>query len=176
MGFPLSIPPALDSVCRRGESVLLALSGGVDSGLALALLTHLGCEVTAVTFKNFCYSDMDDSSGKACCSLDAIEEARRLAFAFGARHWVADVSETFQQRVIDPFVTSYRSGATPNPCLVCNSRVRFPELVRLADQQGCSLVATGHYARIRGPDERAGETRWRLLPQWIGILLRKHWN
>ncbi len=148
MGFPLPIPQALRDVAKPGDRILIALSGGVDSGVALALLSHLGCELSAVTFKNFCYSDTTDESGASCCSLSAIDDARELAFRFGAQHWVADVSDRFQQDVIDPFVASYSAGSTPNPCLECNSAVRFPELIRLADRQGCSHVATGHYARV----------------------------
>jgi len=147
MDFPLTIPTTLRDSCGPGERVLLGLSGGVDSGVALALLTHLGCEVITVTFKNFCYSDNDNITEKSCCSLDAIEDAQALAFRFGAQHWVADVVDLFQQEVIDPFVKQYSCGLTPNPCLDCNSRVRFPEMIRLADQRDCTLVATGHYAR-----------------------------
>jgi len=148
MGFPLSIPPTLERRLRPGTRVLLALSGGVDSATALALLTELGCRVECVTFKNFCYAETDDSSGRACCSLEAIEDAKRLAQRHGAVHWVADVSARFGAEVIEPFVAAYAVGLTPNPCQTCNALVRFPELVRLADRQGCDLVATGHYARI----------------------------
>jgi len=147
MNFPLPIPEALRRAVPPGASVLLALSGGVDSALSLAVLRALGCEVLAVTFKNFCYGDREDIGGKACCSLEAIADARDLARRFGSRHWVHDVSARFQQLVIDPFVREYAAARTPNPCLACNGGVRFPALVGLADQQGCQLVATGHYAR-----------------------------
>lgn len=152
MTFPLEIPPELRAAVAPGTGVLLALSGGVDSSVALAVLRHLGADVTAVTFKNFCYGDAETAAGPAalarsCCSLEAVADARRVAARLGAPHWVADVSDLFGREVIAPFVSEYAAGRTPNPCQACNARVRFPELVRLADRLGCALVATGHYAR-----------------------------
>jgi len=165
MAFPLPIPPALRAGVPPGARVLVALSGGVDSAVALALLAELGCEVEAVTFRNFCHAEPPGDGAavdRACCSLEAIEEARRVARQCGARHRVTDVAELFRAQVIAPFVAEYASGRTPNPCLACNARVRFPELVRLADRDGCDLVATGHYARVeRGPDGAARLLRGR---------------
>ncbi len=152
MEFPLPIPPQLREAVPRGTGVLVALSGGVDSSVALALLAHLGCEVAAVTFKNFCYGD-EAVPARPCCSLDAIAAARRVAGRFGAAHWVADVAELFREAVIAPFVAEYGAGRTPNPCQACNARVRFPELARLADRLGLARVATGHYALVTGEDE-----------------------
>lgn len=157
MSFTLDLPADLRRAVTPGAGVLLALSGGVDSAVSLALLVELGADVTAVTFKNFCYGPDADPGGKSCCSLDAIEDARALAARFGARHWVTDVSEAFQARVIAPFIEAYQGAQTPNPCLACNSRVRFPHLLTLADQLGCQFVATGHYARtapIASPHSR----------------------
>ncbi len=145
MTLPIAEP--LRRALSPGASVLLALSGGVDSALALAILSELGCDVRTVTFKNFCYGEHADPGGKSCCSLEAIEDARALAHRFGARHWVTDVSEAFRAQVIAPFVQEYRAARTPNPCLACNSQVRFPHLLTLADRMGCDYVATGHYAR-----------------------------
>lgn len=147
MDCPLRITDELRRTVVPGTPVLLALSGGVDSALSLVVLRALGCEVLAVTFKNFCYGETE--ADRACCSLDAIEDARRLAERFGARHWVHDVTPRFQAEVIEPFIAEYAAARTPNPCLVCNGSVRFPELVRLADQLDCRFVATGHYARTR---------------------------
>lgn len=154
-GFPLAIADDLRRALAPGASVLLAISGGVDSAVSLAVLRELGCEVATVTFKNFCYSDGDVAGERACCSLDAIEDARSLAHRFGARHWVHDVSGRFAAQVIEPFVSEYRAARTPNPCLACNSTVRFPELLTLADQLGYRFVATGHYAQTR-PDGQGG--------------------
>ncbi len=150
MTFPLPIAQDLRRRLAPGTGVLLGISGGVDSAVALAVLRELGCEVQCVTFKNFCYADDDRFTDRSCCSLDAIEAARRLAVRFDAPHWVADVEEPFRLAVIDPFVAEYRDGRTPNPCLQCNGDVRFPELLRLAERQGCAFAATGHYARVEG--------------------------
>jgi tRNA-specific 2-thiouridylase len=120
----------------------------VDSAVTLALLRALECEVQCVTFKNFCYSDEDAFTDKSCCSLEAIEDARRLARSYDAPHWVGDVEKPFRRQVIDPFIADYSRARTPNPCLDCNGVVRFPELVRLAERQGCRFAATGHYARL----------------------------
>ncbi len=149
MAFPLPVPDELRRRLAPGTEVLLGLSGGVDSAVTLALLHELGCRVQCVTFKNFCYGESDlELPEKSCCSLDAIQDARALAHRFGAQHWVHDLAEPFALNVIEPFVQEYRDGRTPNPCLNCNGDVRFPELVRLADRQGCAIAATGHYARI----------------------------
>ncbi len=148
MTFPLPIPDPLRQALPPGTGVLLGISGGVDSAVSLALLRALDCDVQCVTFKNFCYSDDDAFTDKSCCSLDAIEDARRLARSFDAPHWVSDVEKPFRQSVIEPFVDEYARARTPNPCLDCNGVVRFPELIRLAERQGCSFAATGHYARI----------------------------
>jgi len=155
MSFPLPVPDALRAALPRGSGVLLGLSGGVDSSVALALLVHLGCEVHAVTLKNFCTSDgsFGGEGNRSCCSLDAIDAARRTAAALGARHWVSGVEPAFRSRVIEPFVDEYLAGRTPNPCVGCNAAVRFPQLTHLADELGLDLVATGHYARVlAGPD------------------------
>lgn len=156
MTFPLQVPVELRKVLEPGTDVLLGLSGGVDSAVTLALLVEMGCRVQCVTFKNFCYGDAEvELTEKSCCSLEAIEDARALALRFGAQHWVHDLAAPFGLRVIEPFVAEYSVGRTPNPCLACNGDVRFPELVRLADRQGCAVAATGHYARIRGTGSAA---------------------
>lgn len=154
MTFPLDIPAPLAARLPAGTGVLLGLSGGVDSAVTLALLRALECDVQCVTFKNFCHGpDAEDLSETSCCSLEAIDEARRLARSHGAPHWVGNVEEPFRRAVIDPFIADYAAARTPNPCLDCNGTVRFPELVRLADRQGCAVAATGHYARVEAADD-----------------------
>lgn len=151
MTFPLEIPAELRRQLPPGTGVLLGVSGGVDSAVSLALLKALDCDVQCVTFKNFCYSEAQaELTEKSCCSLEAIDDARQLAQRFDSPHWVGNVEDRFRQAVIEPFVADYLQAETPNPCLACNSTVRFPELVRLADRQGCAFAATGHYARIAG--------------------------
>ncbi len=150
MSFPLEINPEMHRSIPAGASVLLGISGGVDSSVALALLKHLGCEVHCVTLKNFCLED--DSYGgddnRSCCSLEAIESSRRLAARFDSDHFVSNVEVDFKASVIDQFVETYSAGLTPNPCVDCNTFVRFPQLLKLADTMGCDFVATGHYVRV----------------------------
>lgn len=149
MAFPLAIPEPLRRALPPGTGVLLGISGGVDSALALVVLQELGCDVQCVTFKNFCYSEKDiQLDEQSCCSLEAIEDARRLSRRLGAPHFVHGVEDSFRRKVIDPFIQDYSAALTPNPCLACNSEVRFPEFVRLARRQGCRFAATGHYARM----------------------------
>ena len=151
MDFPLTVPADLRAAVPPGSSVLLGVSGGVDSSVALALLAHLGCDVHCVTFKNFCTAkgEFGGDDNRSCCSLDAIDDARRLAARFGVRHWVSGVEDLFHEQVIDPFVQSYLDGLTPNPCVNCNTTVRFPQLAQRADELGVDLIATGHYARTQ---------------------------
>jgi tRNA-uridine 2-sulfurtransferase len=150
MNFPLELKPEMHRSIPAGASVLLGISGGVDSSVALALLKHLGCEVHCVTLKNFCLEDSaygaDDN--KSCCSLEAIESSKRLAARFDSDHMVSNVEVNFKEYVIDPFVSTYSAGMTPNPCIDCNTFVRFPKLLQLADMMGCDYVATGHYVRV----------------------------
>ncbi len=157
MNFPLPIPEPVRQLLPSGTGVLLGISGGVDSAFTLAVLRALDCDVQCVTFKNICFAEAeDDSPATACCSLDAINDARRQAHRFGASHWVGNIEEPFRRDVIEPFIAEYAVGRTPNPCLRCNSELRFPELVRLAERQSCSFAATGHYARLE-PDSGSGE-------------------
>ena len=131
-----------------GTRVVVAMSGGVDSSVAAALLVERGCDVIGITMKNFCYADVpEERSAAACCSLEAIEDARAVARALGVPHHVLDFEGPFREAVIDPFVEEYAAGRTPNPCVRCNRFVRFPQLWRKARILGAEFVATGHYAR-----------------------------
>jgi tRNA-uridine 2-sulfurtransferase len=126
--------------------VLVAMSGGVDSSLAAALLVEQGHDVVGATMKTFCYSDAN-SAGRTCCGLDGILDARRVAATLDVPHYVFDMEESFGRAVIDDFVTEYAAGRTPNPCVRCNSNTKIPDLLRRARLLGCDAVATGHYAR-----------------------------
>ena len=140
---------------RAGTRVVVAMSGGVDSSVAAALLVERGCDVVGITMKNFCYADVpEERAAAACCSLEAIEDARGVARQLGIRHSVLDFEGSFREAVIDPFVAEYAAGRTPNPCVRCNRFVRFPQLWRKARLLGAEFVATGHYARaIRDGDD-----------------------
>jgi tRNA-specific 2-thiouridylase len=127
--------------------VLVAMSGGVDSSVAAALLVEAGFEVVGATMKTFCYSGTGDH-GKTCCGLDGIVDARRVADRLGVPHYVFDVEETFARDVIDDFVSEYAAGRTPNPCVRCNSFTKFQDLVARGEQLDCRAVATGHYVRV----------------------------
>ncbi len=140
-------PAALPDV--HGRRVVVAMSGGVDSSVAAALLARAGAAVVGVTMKNFCYSRLpEESAAASCCSLEAIEDARRVAARIGFPHYVLDFEETFGRAVIDDFVAEYAAGRTPNPCVRCNRLVRFPHLHARARALGADFVATGHYARM----------------------------
>jgi tRNA-specific 2-thiouridylase len=127
--------------------VLVAMSGGVDSSVAAALLVQQGHEVVGVTMKTFCYSDTP-AHGKTCCGLDGITDARRVADALGVPHYVFDVEENFTRDVIDDFVSEYGRGRTPNPCVRCNSNTKFRDLLERGRLLGCDRIATGHYVRV----------------------------
>jgi tRNA-specific 2-thiouridylase len=136
--------------------VLVAMSGGVDSSMAAALLVEQGHDVTGVHLK------MADTPtglpGKGCCTLDDARDARRVADLLGIAYYVWDLSEPFRARVVDDFVAEYAAGRTPNPCVRCNERVKYSALLQRARAMGFDALATGHHVRLRYD---AG--RWRLL-------------
>jgi tRNA-specific 2-thiouridylase len=131
--------------------VLVAMSGGVDSSAAAALLAGEGHDVVGVAMRVADFSDA--SRGRSCCAPDDLEDARRAARRIGIPFFVANVEERFAERVIAPFVDDYLAGRTPNPCVACNGRVKFAWLLARARALGCKL-ATGHYARVERRDGR----------------------
>ena len=132
----------------KGKRILVAMSGGVDSSLAAALLVEAGHEVVGATMKTFCYSG-ELASAKTCCGLDGIQDARRVADTLGIPHYVFDVEEDFTRDVIDDFVSEYAQGRTPNPCVRCNSNTKFQDLMARGRILGCDGIASGHYVRIQ---------------------------
>jgi tRNA-specific 2-thiouridylase len=128
--------------------VLLAMSGGVDSSVAAALLVEDGHDVVGVTMKTFCYSGTP-AAARTCCGLDGIADARRVAVKLGIPHYVFDVEQDFTRDVIDDFVAEYARGRTPNPCVRCNSHTKFRDLLARGKALGCDAIASGHYVRIR---------------------------
>lgn len=133
----------------RGERVVVAMSGGVDSSVAAALLADAGYEVIGVTMRLF--SAPDERAAKlnrSCCSIEDVEDARAVCRKIGARHHFMNFEREFKQHVIDYFVREYERGRTPYPCLACNDRLKFDFLLERAAIFGATYVATGHYAQI----------------------------
>ena len=135
------------SVVASKPKVLVAMSGGVDSSLAAALLVEQGWDVIGATMKLFCYGD--DVPDRPCCSLDSIADARAVAHRLGVAHYVVNLEDRFSQNVIANFVDEYSRGRTPIPCVRCNSFTKFRDLLAHANALGCDTIATGHYAIAR---------------------------
>lgn len=134
----------------NGAHVLLAMSGGVDSAVSALTLAEAGYRVVGLTMKNYCYGESANAAAaeRSCCSTEAIDDARAVCQRIGIRHMVVSTEELFGREVYHNFLDEYRRGRTPNPCVRCNSIVRFDTLVEWADRMGFDYVATGHYARV----------------------------
>lgn len=141
------------------KTVCVAMSGGVDSSVVPLILKARGYDVVGVTMQIWQESQKDPRHA-GCCSLGAVEDARRVARILDIPHYVVNFKDTFKQAVIDEFVEEYAAGRTPNPCVTCNKKVKFLALLQTMRELGCDTLATGHYARTRF-DSRSG--RWRLM-------------
>src|SRR5260370_4539625 len=146
--------------------IAVAMSGGVDSSAASAILKEQGHELVGFTMQlwNQNRGISGDENGESlpsrCCSLDDVYDARRVAEELGFPFYVLNLEREFERDVVQPFVNSYLNGETPIPCVACNSRLKFASLDRLAVSLGCEKVATGHYARV---EYDAAADRYRLL-------------
>ncbi|MES2523284.1 MAG: tRNA 2-thiouridine(34) synthase MnmA [Gemmatimonadota bacterium] len=130
---------------QPGDRVLVAMSGGVDSSVAAALLVEQGCDVVGVTMK--LHDDGSDVPDRPCCSLDSTSDARRVCERLGVPHYVLNLVDRFGQDVLDDFVREYARGRTPIPCVRCNTFTKFRDLLVKADAIDAYWIATGHYAR-----------------------------
>lgn len=140
----------LEHVSEISGSVVVAMSGGVDSSVAALLLSRAGIPLVGVSMQVWDYKKGSAENSKAtCCSPADFCDARRVAAMLDMPYYVVDFEETFQREVIQNFVDTYHRGLTPNPCIDCNSKVKFRALRERARGFGCGYVATGHYARVR---------------------------
>jgi tRNA-specific 2-thiouridylase len=139
---------------KKGK-VLLAMSGGIDSSIAALLLHEEGYEVIGITMKTWDYASSGGSKKETgCCSLDSINDARMLAVNLGFPHYILDIRNEFGNYVIDNFIDEYMAGRTPNPCVLCNTHIKWEALLKRADMLDCEFIATGHYAQIRQENNR----------------------
>ena len=131
------------------KRVLIGMSGGIDSTVAAILLQEQGYELVGATFRTFdSIKESCLAKEKGCCSIESIIEAQRMAAILGFEHHILDFRDTFREHVIANFLDEYAQGRTPNPCVLCNSHIKWGKLMQAAKEYGCDYIATGHYAQI----------------------------
>lgn len=167
----------------KDELIAVAMSGGVDSSVAAAILVEQGYNVVGVTMKLWNAPESGEINDKTCCTLDSSMDARRVCDQLGIPHYTIDMTEDFQERVVEPFYASYMQAKTPNPCVNCNSFVKWDALWKKVYAIGASYLATGHYALVEKFENRSyivrGEDRnkdqsyflWGVPPETLAKTL-----
>tara|TARA_B100000945_G_scaffold62965_1_gene47031 strand:+ start:1263 stop:2408 length:1146 start_codon:yes stop_codon:yes gene_type:complete len=139
----------------KNGKILLAMSGGIDSSISSLLLHDMGYEVVGITMKTWDYQSSGSSKKETgCCSLESINDARSIAVKMGFNHYILDIRDEFGDYVIDYFTDEYMSGRTPNPCVLCNTHIKWEALLKRAKNLDCNYIATGHYAKVRSENDR----------------------
>lgn len=130
--------------------VLVAMSGGIDSTVVALMLHKQGYEVIGITMKTWDYAASGGNKKETgCCNIDSFNDARMAAVQHGFPHFILDIRDEFGDFVVNNFVDEYLAGRTPNPCVLCNTHIKWRALLKRADALGCDFIATGHYAKIR---------------------------
>lgn len=139
----------------RNGKVLVAMSGGIDSTVTALMLHQQGYEVIGITMKTWDYASAGGGKKETgCCNLDSFNDARQAAVQHGFPHYVLDIRQEFGGAVIQNFVDEYIAGRTPNPCVLCNTHIKWSALLKRADALGCDFIATGHYVKVREENQR----------------------
>ena len=135
--------------------ILVGMSGGIDSTIAALMLKDQGYEVIGITMKTWDYaSSVTSKKETGCCNLDSFNDARKAAVEHGFPHYVLDIREEFGGAVIENFVEEYMAGRTPNPCVMCNTHIKWSAMLKRANALDCEFIATGHYAKVKNLDNR----------------------
>ncbi len=139
---------------KKGK-VLVAMSGGIDSTVSALMLHEQGYEVIGITMKTWDYASSGGGKKETgCCNLDSFNDARQAAVEHGFPHYILDIREEFGESVINNFVEEYMAGRTPNPCVLCNTHIKWSALLKRADALDCEFIATGHYVKVREENGR----------------------